>query len=750
MSKTITVLNRRMAKEERGSTFIMVLLIIAVLSILGSVLLAATTANYMQSMSYLKTNSAFYNSDGVMEKVLYELENVSISAQLWAKDYVERHLEDYADECREIDELTGESYVNHHLLEEKVLAEYQQAYKEYIINDDGTLPEKLRYKLNTLGIREKGTLGYEDNYFDFLDPPDSLTLSVKVSRNAGDPPVYKKIEAEFEFLNSPDQIVIESVVKKDTNPIWQRALTTEKDLVAVEGQVTLSAGDNSHMAVYALGTVPAKDNSPGDEYGGIVAGLDNLFGIDSVLSVSSSVPRSSGKIAILGNAFTNGYIHTFNSSSSILINNTAGTDVFAQSVQTEWSSFGSTVSINGNAKLSDDLEVNGIQDTITIGGTLYGFSTGDLNRLAYNQSSSILYNDPSYTSKIRIDGRLYIGGLAYVESLYKDTGDTSNPNLRYAPYQTGESLSIGKNFYAYTYPLTSEETLDALWKYRTGAVPAAEDPSYPMYSGVVGAGGPNDAANLRILRFMDYVRAQASDAVTFASQIQKGGADASGYIMVGGAGKRVEGYALGALPVNGSVYMPNFVEAENPDYTAAGIKQFHTYDSEGFHFNNAAWKSQYINASYITGRSRTGALKSGSEFPLLTRQNEVALNIDKQRSNVLLRMLNTKDGSENLTLDLSGTSYKGLIYSDGDIYIYAGSPFTFTGSIIAKGKIVFWGGGEKTITYDENAVKEALALDPNGYAFFSKGLTETTDPGDMVLTTQATRNVIMKNWKEIK
>ena len=730
--------------NENGSTFLTVLMMVAVLSILGIVLISATTTNFTFNQIYIRANQSFYQADGVMERVHASLERVSVNAQMAAKQHVESNMVTYIEESEQFNELTGETYVDHVILEQLIIEEYKEAYEAYIDNDNGTDPEKITYKLNELAIALKGTPGYEENHFEIVKGSDSVEVYVKVSRKVADASTNKKIEAVFEMLSSPEQIIVEKIIKKDSNPIWERPLTTEKDLIVVGGKVNIEALDHDKLAVYAWGTVPVQDNRLGEEYGGIVAGLDSFVADNLGLDLSLV---DNGRLEVLGRVATHSYIHTFNSNSEIIIHNSEDTDVFAQSIQTEWSSHGGNIHIKGNVKISNDIEINGVGDTITIEGSLFGFSSGDHLQMAHNKSSAIIYNDPTYTSKIDIRKKVYIGGLAYIDAIYWNSGEP------YIPYKTGESAAIGKNFYAYTYPFadddeSSDEFVDDKWKFRVGESAHSDDPSYPMYAGVVSEEGPNFVSDNRRTRFMEYALKHFKDHLNFPSEIQKGNRDATNYIQIGeGIGGRVEGYSLGALPANGFIYMPNFLEEGNDDYVDAGIREFHDYESLFFNDNQFLWKDEYENATYIVGYGSES--KTTSEFPELVLEGHNP-NIIMSEGDLYLWV--KEDTLEIDFDDLSGNDFSGLIYTEGDLYIKSEEQFNFTGAMVAKGSIIFYGNGEKKIIYSGQAVRDAISLNDDAYLFFSKGFSKSDyqDVEDVTLRSQATKNVVIKQWNEVQ
>jgi Tfp pilus assembly protein PilE len=790
-------------KKQQGSTLVLVMMILLVLSILGLALVTASTTNYVMNRAYVDANRAFYGADDILEQVHALLESQSIEAQKYAKQEIENHMADLIAMSTLIDEVTQEEYVDEELLEQNIRRYYHEKYNEYIFSEE--VGEGVNRRDGGKRIIENTFAALRVEYTMPDAPPqnpeddiDNIIVTKTYTINSA----LKKVKAVFQLLKEPQQLAVSKTVLRQKNPVWTRPVTTEGDLIVVGGKVTIEAAKRKHNdkdiyldAVYAWGTNPGRlgnNNQPGEKYGGVVAGLEpeiatNLLGEKAVnigmttdgngnVDSANTANYRSGKIEIKGNVYTNGYIHTAYGTatqpSSILIDiyqnqddkDHPGSDnldalanaenignVFAESIQTEKACegnenvYGGSITVSGDVKLTDDIELNGIANRIDVEGSFYGISTGDPTGNFFNKSSAILYKDLTYRSKINIGRYVFVAGVAYIEDVVKDGTPYGYPYP--IPYMTGESAAIAGNYYAYKYYWNEEDreaNMDDDWN--IGGY------TYPMYSGVAGANGPNDCGSNRRERFMEYVRKQYADSTTYTSPIGMG----AEYLTIGTGVGGVKGYSLGVLPANGYVYRPDFQGAESNGL----IVGFDKYNSFVFITLIDTWKKQYNSATYILKEKSPGfindanTVKTSSEFDHLVESGSYNINYDVTGNKCLI----IKTTEADTVIDMSSLPkengiVKGLIFTTGNLYLYSSSDVQFEGAIVAQGNIVFFGDKTKEIKYNEEAVINAINTNEDAVKFFSKG--NKLLPGEVkfdaiMVKTQKTKNVKIVDWKEIR
>ncbi len=107
---------------------------------------------------------------------------------------------------------------------------------------------------------------------------------------------------------------------------------------------------------------------------------------------------------------------------------------------------GSNVDISGNAFVSDDTEINGDENKVTISGNYYGYSKDGFSVADNTNSSAIIVNGSNTVLNLRKINTLMLAGRAYID--YSSVGSSEND------YLTGQSLALKGNQEVYLLPET--------------------------------------------------------------------------------------------------------------------------------------------------------------------------------------------------------------------------------------------------------------------------------------------------------
>lgn len=446
---------KKLLKSNRGSTMILILITISVLSLLGTAILSLSLINYKMKLVDRNVKTSLYLTEAGIEEAYGEIGKVIEQAIISEKSgglgdiggnkYVEQELNNFIKRERMKEQFepgpeedkynspylenpaNGYGAVDEEAIKPKLQEWFRIAYTEYINNN---LLSKLEEKYNNdgYGIVESSIntdnaevkvldTSKEDNYFPFEDNNGTykITLQSKFTHNK----VEKQIKAQF-IIDIPKYgapyYVKNKMAKISENILWKKAITAEGNLY-VNGENTVINGD-----IYAYGTSPSNDQDKKDpkNFGGIVVG------------------NSEGdSITINGTASTNGYIQTNHDNTSITLNGNGYCDSLVIREDTEDCS----IAVNGgDLNTRDDLELNGEDGIIAINGGYYGFSDGSEISSSHDNSSSIVINSSdigeAHGSSLSISGNVYIGGTVYI-------------NLTSGEYQTGESISLRGNYRAY-------------------------------------------------------------------------------------------------------------------------------------------------------------------------------------------------------------------------------------------------------------------------------------------------------------
>jgi Tfp pilus assembly protein PilE len=243
------ILFHKKLAEQQGATLIIVMMTLTVLSILGFALMAASTTNYMMASSYIDSNRAFYRADGILEQVYVVLDKVSATAQAYANEQVESQYDRIVAECTIADPETGEEFLDKKLLEERLLAVYNEYYNQYIDSNHDGKSEVLNEAFSAMNL----TLTYTFSDSSQLKSGADIDILVEVPYSVNK--IIKKVQAVFRLLKNNERK--ESTVE-ETDLIWMREITTNGNLNISGGNVHIhnKSKQNISMAnVYVAGEI---------------------------------------------------------------------------------------------------------------------------------------------------------------------------------------------------------------------------------------------------------------------------------------------------------------------------------------------------------------------------------------------------------------------------------------------------------------------------------------------------------------
>lgn len=441
-------------KNNAGSTLIMVLMAMSVLSILGICIIGVSLANYRMRIADRKIKQSFYYADAKYEEIYSVIEENIEEAIALANEYVKVNVQSEIDTQRVIESLDvtldqsqmingtdGHGSVNDAVLKEHMNENFFKAkYKEYMNNNlISEIENSIRDIDGDLATDDTEVVGIDitsvENYKNSNDDPLAVAIKFKSTKND----MQKEIEGSFNIkvpnYEKPLQIKNDMVVLKE-NVLWTKAITTDKNIIVNNDDVTIN-GD-----VYCYGS--------SSDIGGLRVG---------------SSKRAS--LNIRGNVFTNKNVLVNYNNSELTIDNG---DVYCESLIIPDNIEEALISINNGAlNTFDDIELNGKKSKIEISGAYFGFSDGSERTKSHDESSAIIINSPDIEvnngSKLKITGDnndsnvrqvslfndsnekksgIYIGGTVYVE-LDKPYSELNNHNY----YQTGESIALRGNYKAY-------------------------------------------------------------------------------------------------------------------------------------------------------------------------------------------------------------------------------------------------------------------------------------------------------------
>lgn len=470
--------------DEKGSTLMLILITVAILTMLGTALLAMSLMNVTMKANDKRITSTVYLAESgidqvyaivgtYVEEAIEEaiiLTDAEIQLLLGELDLIINFVDVSTGLVNPLAHpdwgtvgsvyLYGDYSLNVSELELHSDDLYKEHFKDYLDDlEDLTPPNNLSSIISA------------ETYIDLLnDGVSSLSVTVgdvnKFSETPGNSEyIIRDVRSEFVLLGKTKKVVTTDIVVTDEitayplntlenrisvkdNPLWQQALVANENIhVQGNGQLTVIGN------VYGYGTLPAsvvaggatKDAEP-TEYGGVIF-------------------DGSSQSIINGNVYSRNYVQLAEGSySTVVVNDGA---VYANTLIAQKDSNG-LLRVNGNVYTLDDLEHNGDNADITINGSYYGYSDGSVG-LTHDTSSAIVINaDTSPTStmtptlhisglapytpgpgiaktNVHIESNpgVIIGGTGYIDKIIDPINNTR--------YQMAESIAFRENALAYTW-----------------------------------------------------------------------------------------------------------------------------------------------------------------------------------------------------------------------------------------------------------------------------------------------------------
>lgn len=409
---------RKFHKQNSGSTLVIVLTVVAFLSILAVVVTSSAAANYRMKMVNKQAQKAFYTSEDAVNEIYAALGKVAMEC------FDNAYNEEMATVIKNtniggsnveytLSNLTTNSNLRKNFTYRLVSSEglgllstdgdkYNENIfaKDYISDEEkdkfvNLLNSYLEDKEGSLQVESVGTIGVKKSDSEANSQLSVYTLTFQQCKVK-----YLTEEAYYSDIIFDGNIGMPDVYIDFATDVNNSLKTfTEYALI---GNTGVRVEENYEL------------NLNGNMYAGKAKGL--------VLNNLSTL--TSGAVKII----SGGDISVINANM-----NTSGAEIWCTSLLTQGTE-GATVNIlNGQTFVKDDLQVDGDNGKVIVGGSYFGYSYQGSNVSSgnHNNSSAIIVNGSNSVIDLSRINSLVIGGRAYID--YKN-GDTS--------YATGESLSF--------------------------------------------------------------------------------------------------------------------------------------------------------------------------------------------------------------------------------------------------------------------------------------------------------------------
>jgi len=717
----ITVIKKCLLNK-KGSALIYSILILFILSVLGTLLISITMSNLQINRITGEMNTAYYLSDGAIEEALSEIREHTYNAEKTAQEWINEPSQykatgEWNDFILYLEDgitngiLTGDDA--RLLMEDKLEEEFRKKYFDYFIEGGDSIKDSIKTELETVDF----TASFNDQKNPVIKPIEISSQFVFEDENSrievnllssGEYNEYeKRISLDLDIiLPKYEYIVVSSTEKREiySNEIIERAFSAEGDLIVTGGDVEIN-GD-----VYTYGTYPSLESIPNKLMGGIVTGytssdtdfLDYNQGF-SGRNLEALGIEGSGSLTINGNLATRSAVHILSDNSIINIRD----NTFCDTLAIEENGDASQIDIGNNLYMYGDLEINGDDGQIFIGNTslpstgkIYGLLDGDPAGIYTDRSSSIIINADNGNEKL-IANNIYIAGTSYIQVYKYDPEAEIN---RY--YQTGESVNLSKYGYVYLYSsrLPSED-------YTYPVIYTSDDGT--EYEMIEADEGLFSDVRFKIDHFLRYFYDSFHGpemSLQDKNKVSINNLDSSDLN---------DNYSLGAIVEDGLIYNPDIEDSE--DNRLMNYEEF-------INLRQGLIKEIDKNTNIFYTRDYYNNTNTNPIFSdFIDESIEVNNNIDDLDNFIFINMNEDKDlfinSPEGIDLEDVSNDYEyieadnmmGVILSRGNIFIYQdeNESFTFNGSIITKGNIVLYGPGAKTINHDYDKVIDLLIRNEN-------------------------------------
>ena len=651
----------KIRKKKKGSTFVIVVAVMAIIFTTGTTILAVTANDYKMRINQSKKLQNLYEADSGLDVVENIIIKTSQEAIKYADKEVKKKFTELDDKDRskdKINELFKDKFYefltvrNKEILnlKEVEILEYLILEKKYIksILESG----KLEYDSAISNTENRFIIEIpEGGYIKNFDNGKISNITIDIKSN------FESTEGQ---LKNKKTVSTKYVI---TAPDYNSEITSINIYPVFDGKAITADGN---MNVESLGNKSIV-NISGDIW---VQGNNNLGN-----SPEYTFDKYIGGIKLDNTSFNiNGNIYTANTFhlNNLVNESSVNGDIYAKNIYIGKSinsnvSKLNNISFEKNVVVNNDLALNATNSSIVIKNNFYGINEKTTEVSTANKalsSSSIIVNDTSNTSTITVNKDSYIMGVAYLNA----TDESGNK------YQTGESVAVKGNYLAYT---DVDDVLNG-----------ATNVTLKYYSPLQLLESKNGQSNaiMKADYFAEYY-SKNNNSYNF----NDGGVSLK---------KSVKSVGASVKDNQGNIQKSNINDSDisivNEQRNEFARNVFAMGDTTGLGYD--LYDGQEVKRQ-VSNQVNFNEIRKvqGSSFD--TTEGMVIL---KGNENENIEIENGKIKGTDIELS------KGLIIANGDITIDGN--FSFTGNIITTGNIILKGEGEKNITYDPQVVRSILAL----------------------------------------
>lgn len=442
----------------KGSTFIIVVVAVSFLSVLGTIIIAISSANLQMKQLEHSAKKNFYTDEKVLDDIYHGIGKVSA-------EYLSKA---YTDVLARVSDDNGVP----------IYKNQEDAFNAF----SNEFVDKLIGKYGAKGPGAPAIVTLLQSYI-------TVGGSVKVESYDSIDIVYTDASEKVPYQYAFRDVVVKYRVDTGAETGYEAAITTD---IVIEVPYINFFQDSSRVMDYAMIAnkgIYFSEASDRKVTGNVYAGINKKDDPDD-LQKYRGISISNGEVGVSGGLnFYNANV-TFDSNyliskgdinvrySDVTIGNTASmayTQVWAETIRTVEkenrlaAKEPSTLNIKGNIYVANDLELNARESDVTLAGAYYGYNGGryvtyetweskgpfgeKYDPAGHTRSSAIIINGNESSLDISELETLVVSGVAYVDLVSKPYSDSYVPlPATIAEYATGESLALKASQYIYLAP----------------------------------------------------------------------------------------------------------------------------------------------------------------------------------------------------------------------------------------------------------------------------------------------------------
>ncbi len=593
---------------------------------------------------------------------------------------------------------------------------------------------------------------------------EGITITLKTDGSFNE---HKRaLELKVKVTEPKYQYVFKSAQGTETiknNEATDYAIIAGKDIIVSEGHVDIF-GD-----AYAYGTFPdAEDTKTQKQVGGIHLGYkdetDNFLNDDMSGFLYESMLSLDGSLSVDGNLYTRSNIKIFEAGNTLKVTKNMGANEFRTNGYTTGAD-STDITIDGNMYLYEDIILRGSHGTTNIKVGADSTTDGDLFLIldssgngytSGDQSGSIIIED-GIQEKINMDvNKLFISGLSFagISRMVEVDGEDVRQY-----FMTGESLSIENKymkFYESSYAADNNYA-DKLGNYEDVTYYYDYEDGEPIdTSGNVTTIGydyiePTDESNDFFKQNAFMMGATSGDSSSSATEVDDIDKKMLKIRSLTTTDAYEDNYATGVVlgmkaDETGGVLNPeysmsiaNYKTMLRSTLLNANVEN-HGRDVDRL-MNLIATRDisegkTFIYSNDVVNGAGETVLNKAFNTTRLSQMIDFTQDIIKFDDYENVRIVN-EDVNSDIYINPPGaidsndiaiggssqvlTEIGGTIATRGDVYIYTpvGSQFTYNGTILAEGRVIFYGQGTKVIQHDKDIINyQIAAYSDMGSAFY--------------------------------